>query len=243
MMTDYLSSKILKQISREQLLGKYPVAILSYFLMQIIAFLVLNFASSASLSVGGLIVYYAICFIVLLINAIFKVGQDYFYLHITRENTCSLSDMWYGFKNFPDKAIGIQFVFLVLYIAFGIPFSVLLYLLLSANRRLYLIPCLLGFLFFLAATIMVRLLFSQAFYLLIDEPSTSCRELLRQSAQMMNGYKVRLFYINISFIGMYLLVIVTMGLGILWVYPYVSMVRANFYQNLKGELNKKSEPV
>jgi len=242
-MTDYLSSKILKQISREQLLGKYPVVILSYFVMQMIAYLVLNFSPSASQSTGAFIVYYAIYFIVLLINSIFLVGQDYLYLHIARENTCSVKDMWYGFKNYPDKAIGIQFVLLVLDIAFGIPFSIFLYLYFSTNQMLYIIPCLLGFIFFLAAGIFVRLMFSQAFYLLIDRPETGCKDLLIQSARMMNGYKARLFYINVSFIGMYLLVLMTMGLGILWVYPYISMVRANFYQTLTKELEKQNEPV
>ncbi|MBR1693321.1 MAG: DUF975 family protein [Lachnospiraceae bacterium] len=242
-MTEFLSSKTLKQISREQLLGKYSVTALAYFLMQMILYLVLSLASSqTSDSVAALIVYYAIYFIVVLIQAIFIVGQNYLYLHIARENTCSFQDMWFGFKNYPDKAIGIQFFCTLLYIVFGLPFGILLYLYLSTKQTAYLLPGAVCFLFFAAASTFTGLLFSQALYLLIDRPQERCLELLKQSIRLMKGHKARLFYIQISFAGMYALVVLTMGIGMFWVYPYINMVRANFYKNLitvQGQAPKK----
>ena len=241
-MTDFLTSKILKQIAREQLLGKYPVTACSYFVMQTIPFSILYFASAqTSTGNASLFIYYSIYFIVLLLNAILLVGQDYMYLRIARTNECLISDIWYGIKNVPDKAIGIQFVRILLYLCCAVPLYILLYLMRSTGSRLYLVPCLLALVFFLAGYSWFSLLFSQAFYLLIDHPQEKCIPLMRQSIDLMKGHKRRLFSIWISFCGMYLLVLIIMGLGILWVHPYFQMVRANFYHYLVKKANKRKE--
>lgn len=243
-MIDFLAPKLLKQMAREQLLGKYPVTVLSYFIMQMIPFCILYFASGQTSATGAAIfVYYAIYFIVLLLNAILIVGQNYLYLRIVRKNTCALGDMWYGFKNFPDKAITIQFVCLLLYGCCGIPFYILLYLQRTTGSSAYIIPCILAFVCFLAVYVWLSLIFSQALYSLIDYPDESSMALLRRSIQLMRGHKKRLLYIWVSFAGMYLLVILTMGFAIFWVQSYTQMVRANFYNNLNrlSQINESSK--
>ena len=56
---------------------------------------------------------------------------------------------------------------------------------------------------------------------------------------MMRGYKGKLFLLDLSFIGWYILGALCFGIGILFVAPYVTLARTNFYFSLKQELNNK----
>jgi uncharacterized membrane protein len=51
---------------------------------------------------------------------------------------------------------------------------------------------------------------------------------------MMNGNKMRLFGLHLSFIGWWILGILCFGIGTLWVSAYVSMATAEFYEELKA---------
>ena len=72
-------------------------------------------------------------------------------------------------------------------------------------------------------------------YLLRDYPELSAREALRTSSQMMKGHKWDLFVLDLSFIGWILLGIMTAGIGLLWVAPYMDTTHAAFYEDLKNE--------
>lgn len=55
------------------------------------------------------------------------------------------------------------------------------------------------------------------------------------SRQLMKGHKWELFVLDLSFIPWYLLGIITLGIGYLWLVPYISTTKANFYRNLAGD--------
>lgn len=56
----------------------------------------------------------------------------------------------------------------------------------------------------------------------------------------MKGHKTELFVLDLSFIGWWLLSIITLGIGFLWLVPYYRQTVANFYRKLAGDqfLNK-----
>ena len=241
-MNNFLSSKTLKQISRGQLLGKYKVTVLSYLLIQMLISVILQFAAlQSTTSTAGIMLYYAIYFIVTLISGIFTFGQCHLYLRISREDTCALDDSWYGFKNYPDKAIGIQFVLSMLEFVCGLPFVICYMLFTSTKNFALVIPVALTLIVYVVLVVIVNLMFSQSFYLLNDHPDWKVMDILKESMGMMKGHKLRLFYISVSFLGLMLLGLLSMGIGLFWVTPYMYMVRANFYENLTGNL--KAEPV
>lgn len=72
-------------------------------------------------------------------------------------------------------------------------------------------------------------------YLLRDYPDLTAREALRTSREMMKGHKWDLFVLQLSFIGWILLAIVTLGIGFLFVGPYMQTANAAFYEDLKAE--------
>lgn len=78
--------------------------------------------------------------------------------------------------------------------------------------------------------------YSMTPYILIDNPELSVREALRKSQRMMTGQKFNLFYLQLSFIGWFILACLTGGIGFLWLTPYYQTSQAVFYQNLRNNL-------
>lgn len=75
--------------------------------------------------------------------------------------------------------------------------------------------------------------YAMSFYILADNPELTAREALSKSKEMMNGHKFDLFVLNLSFIGWILLSVITLGIGFIYVIPYMSSTTANFYNSLK----------
>ena len=75
--------------------------------------------------------------------------------------------------------------------------------------------------------------YSMAFYIKNDNPGMSATEALTESRRMMNGYKMKYFVLHLSFIGWYILGLLCMGLGVLWVSAYEAASDAVFYEELK----------
>lgn len=59
------------------------------------------------------------------------------------------------------------------------------------------------------------------------------------SKQMMYGYKWKLFLFDLSFIGWYALGVLTLGLGILFVNPYMDCSKAVIYETMRAKAVKK----
>lgn len=75
-------------------------------------------------------------------------------------------------------------------------------------------------------------------YILADHPELSGKEVITLSRQMMNGHKWRTFVMDLSFIGWYLLSLLTLGiLGIFYVHPYKKCTDAELYQTLKEQVS------
>ena len=72
-------------------------------------------------------------------------------------------------------------------------------------------------------------------YILLDKPELSATEAITESRNMMNGHKMELFLLDLSFIGWILLSFLTCGILFFYVAPYMQAARAEFYRTLKGE--------
>ncbi|WLR57703.1 DUF975 family protein [Mesobacillus subterraneus] len=71
--------------------------------------------------------------------------------------------------------------------------------------------------------------YSQSFFLLRDNPEFSALEAITESKKRMKGYKWKFFLMNLSFIGWVFIAIFTLGVGFLWLSPYIVTTNANFY--------------
>ena len=68
-------------------------------------------------------------------------------------------------------------------------------------------------------------------YILNDNPDLSADEAIERSRAMMKGHKFDLFYLYLSFIGWFILSLMTLGIGLLWLTPYVEGAVASFYED------------
>ena len=73
-------------------------------------------------------------------------------------------------------------------------------------------------------------------YILIDNPELSANQAINLSKKMMKGHKFDLFFLQLSFVGWIFLSIFTLGIGLLWVMPYMMASQAAFYQDLKNKI-------
>ncbi len=72
-------------------------------------------------------------------------------------------------------------------------------------------------------------------YILAEDPNISGKDAITLSRQMMDGQKWNTFVLDLSFIGWYLLSVLTLGiLGIFYVKPYKCSTDAELYQTLKS---------
>ncbi|AOF48100.1 MAG: DUF975 family protein [Tetragenococcus halophilus] len=55
------------------------------------------------------------------------------------------------------------------------------------------------------------------------------------SRHLMDGFKAKLFFLDLSFIGWHILSFLTLGIGYLWLMPYIYATKAAFYDSLPKE--------
>lgn len=77
-------------------------------------------------------------------------------------------------------------------------------------------------------------------FILTDKPELSANEAIELSMKMMNGHKLDLFILYLSFIGWYLLSILTLCIGMLWIIPYQYTAVAAFYEDVKAEYESRA---
>lgn len=72
-------------------------------------------------------------------------------------------------------------------------------------------------------------------FILADEPELPVDQAITKSRRMMCGHKFDLFCLYLSFIGWFILCILTFGIGFFWLVPYAKTAKAAFYEDLKAE--------
>lgn len=82
--------------------------------------------------------------------------------------------------------------------------------------------------------IIAALSYSMTYYIIADEDLTDPLEALRKSKAMMQGNKWKLFCLGLRFFGWMLLCILTLGIGYLWLAPYMTISYVKFYDDIKN---------
>ena len=82
--------------------------------------------------------------------------------------------------------------------------------------------------------------YSMTPYILKDYPELSANQAINLSIKMMKGHKFDYFYLQLSFIGWGLLSILTLGIGYIWLMPYMYASMAAFYEDIKNDYINKT---
>lgn len=137
------------------------------------------------------------------------LGLATFMLSLFRKKQVSISQLFEGFEHFA-KAVLLLFV---------ISIFVMLW------TFCFIIP-----------GIIAAIRYSQAFYVLANDPTRSIMECIEESKWMMRGNKWKFLCLMLSFIGWAIVAAIPAGLGYLWLLPYVNMSQVAFYELVSGNL-------
>ncbi len=94
-----------------------------------------------------------------------------------------------------------------------------------------------GYIFLIVPGIILSYSYSMATFIMADNPYLTTTEVLRESRMLMKGNKLKLFCLHLSFIGYILLCILTLGIGFIWLTPYMNATYAAFYRKIKQNAN------
>lgn len=83
--------------------------------------------------------------------------------------------------------------------------------------------------------IIAAIRYSMSYHILQENPNMSANDARKESIRLMEGHKWQYFCLIFSFIGWILLSILTCGILLLWVQPYMYVASAEFYNELQGK--------
>lgn len=101
-------------------------------------------------------------------------------------------------------------------------------------RILYAVMKLVGFLVFVIPGLYVTLAYSMTPYIIEEKKHFSLIQAMQASRMIMKGHKSELFFLRLSFLGWYLLGILTLGIGFFYTIPYIKCTEAVFFNEISG---------
>lgn len=133
---------------------------------------------------------------------------NFYCLKVSREETTHISDVFAAFKEQPVRAF---FMGLIKDVCW-----------------------LIGMLFFYVGSVFVLYWFRFGIYIIKDEGCSPFKA-IGKSMKLLRGHYRELIKLDISNLGWFVLMIVTMGLSAFYVKPYTTLVYAEFYDYLKAQ--------
>ena len=145
--------------------------------------------------------------ITFLIGGAIDLGQITFFTGLAQGKDMQVSDLFSQFHLF-GKALGLRIV---------------MNLFIGLWSLLFMIP-----------GIMAAYRYGMAPDIMAENPDVGIMEAIELSKQMMMGNKFRLFCLQWSFFGWMLVGVLTFGIGLLWVNPYMEAATAVFYLDISS---------
>lgn len=227
----------LKELTKQQLKGnwKAPVLLtLAYLAISIIASMFQEEASSFITTVIMFLVVWAI-------STWATVGIPNFYLEfLKKDGKAEFKDVLVS-KNKLLKALGLTAIlgiisFIVIFVTTSVITVTIIAAIFSYNSiNIGSIIAIILTVLLLVAYIIFTYMVVQAPYIIIENEGIGLIEAMKLSAKIMKGNKWKYFVLQLSFIGWAILSIITLGIGFLWLIPYVTLASTNFYKNLTLE--------
>ena len=78
-------------------------------------------------------------------------------------------------------------------------------------------------------------------FLMAEFPDLGALDAMRESKRLMQGNKWRLFCLELSFLGWAFLCMFTLGIGMLWLLPYMASARTAFYLEVTGRSHEQQQ--
>ncbi len=188
-------------------------------------------------SVGATIATYLFSQITSIFTGVFNTGIALYFLNLACGRIATVSDIFYGFKHLFKKSLTISAVNVLFSTICLMPYNVFYALYLADGGTKWLIYTAVSLGLGALVYLPIALSLSQCYFLLLDFPSYSAKEIIFLSVRIMKGRKVRLFLLELSFIPLTILSMLTLGIGDLWLTPYMNMTMALFFLDIMKHPN------
>ena len=241
----------IKEDARNALAGNYMLyffvlvvtGILTGAANQILSYLAWPFGGAGFVVL--ILVDLVLDFLLMILAKLFQAGQYFLSLNISRYNRISVSDLFLAFRYETPKAIQLSAFLALIETLCTAPFTItlsnILYsgaLTINPGADVPVLTILLALLGGLAGMIILEVVivfpFSQALFLYIDHQEYSVSECLANSRSLMRGRIMEFFLLHLSLAGYYVISVLSLGIGLIWVLPYQNVIRANYYMGLTG---------
>ncbi len=191
------------------------------------------------LSVGMSKVPFTFGLLQLVFAAPLVVGLHVYFLATVRRQDNPLSQLFEGFNRFGTSWCAYMLVCLIIF-AWMLPFGILITLLTIVlhlgpatifTGTAWALPAILILIMF-GFLILLQMRYYLVLYIVADDPSVRARQAIRRSVELMKDNYWPLGLLWTRFIGWQLLAILTLGIGFIWLIPYMSAATAAFYDDL-----------
>lgn len=203
-----------------------------FYLITVFILNEMNFRLFPGTDLLSTIGYLAVSFLVSLFLGLLEYGIHFLHLNLIYGQQVSFGGLFDGFRRgVNDRVILVQAALSAISFVCTLPASVILSQQNGSSgirEHLPLIAAL--YILGLAAEIWFALGFAMCYYLIADFPQMSSGEVLRTSWRMMKGRRLKLFLLELSFLPLYLLSLLSCGIAGMWVYSYSVASSASFYK-------------
>lgn len=231
--------KELKRIARGNLQGHYSNMIRVFvFCSLITSLLEMPFSmmtNEVDFSTQN-IIYYVAVILIGIVSVVLTAGQYRIHLKVARTGEMHLSELFVPVKNHANQFILTELLLFGISIIAMLPMFGGLFLIFTAQGFTDYILALALSIVSMFLGVYISLTFDLVYFVMIDDENLSMMQALKYTKNMVNTHRKRYLYMQLSFLGMILLVVLSFGLGILWVQPYMVQTTTLFYLDVKGEL-------
>ncbi len=232
--------KELKRIARKNLTGNYTLLIKAFIWTNALVMLVetpFSMLRTEALWSSQNIIYLIALILIHIISIILVCGQYKMHLSLARNGKADFKDYFSLLKNQPDRYILANLILFGISLICLIPtFASLAILYLSESLTMILPAFVLNIISLILVTY-TTLSYNLVFYILLDNPDITIVSALKATRKMMKRHKRRYLYMQLSFLGLLLLNVLSFGIGIFWTEPYMTQTTTLFYLDTKGELD------
>lgn len=241
-----MSNPEIRATARAKLAGKWGRAVLAFVIVAVISGIaggVASFFGEAESKQVAPVFVVVVNLLVVLIQLPLQYGFQTFFLKLIRDQNPPIQRLFDGFQMF-WKAVAVQllqnllpFLWALVFFLPGLGLMCLLiylsptFLISYSQNPVAYWAVLLGVTAAIAVVVSFR--YALAVYILHDNPDSRVMQVIRLSGKMMRGRKWKLFTLYLSFVGWAILCLLTLGIGYLFLVPYVQASVAAFYEDLR----------
>lgn len=231
--------KELKRIARGNLSGNYFLFINAFVTCNVITSLVeMPFSMMTDVSVFSTsnVIYYIAMALISIASVVLTAGQYRMHLSLCRTGKVNRADLFHPARYHADRYIFTEVILFGLSLAAMLPMVGGVLLVYTRQSVTDSIAAILLAIVSLVLSMYLSMTYDLVYFVLNDQEDLRMAEALKYTRTLITGHRRRYLYLQLSFLPALLLVLLSFGIGIFWVQPYMAQTTALFYLDVKKEL-------